>query len=279
MNLRSIKNNIVSSSIVLSVVLIMLGIFSLITAPLILGFKVIIETGFEFFTTAPAAPGEESPGGIYYTLIGSVLAILLAVAIAFPIGFLTGVYISEYPGSKLSTLAESASHFLSEVPSIILGIFIYATFVLATKRTSLAAGALSLSLAILPYIVVQVRESLRVIPFTYREAAYSLGLPRWKTIFFVLIPMNMRGILVGLLSAFLRAFSETAPVLFTAGAAFYGFYGLDGPSSTLPLLVWNFAKTPYENWQKLAWGASSILALVSISLSLIIRKATKEVRF
>ena len=279
MNLRSIKNEIIFLLIVLSVGVILLAIFSLMIVPLILGFKVIVETGPAFFTTAPAAPGEESPGGIYYTLIGSFVMISLAVAIAFPIGFLTGVYINEYPQTRLAILAESASHFLSEVPSVILGIFIYATYVLATKKTSLIAGALSLSLAILPYTVVQVRESLRVIPFIYREAAHSLGLPKWKTVFFVLVPMNIRGILVGLLSAFLRAFSETAPVLFTAGAAFYGFYGLDGPSSTLPLLVWNFAKTPYENWQKLAWGASSILALVSISLSFIIRKATKEVRF
>jgi len=278
-NLRSIKNEITLMLISLSAVFILLAIFSLISAPLIFGLRVIIEAGFPFFTTTPAGPGEESPGGIYYTLIGSVLMISLSVAIAFPIGFFSGVYINEYSQTKLATLAESASHFLSEVPSIILGIFIYAIYVLATKKTSLVAGALSLSLAILPYTVVQVRESLRVIPFTYREAAYSLGLPRWKTVFFVLVPMNMRGILVGLLSAFLRAFSETAPVLFTAGAAFYGFYGLDGPSSTLPLLVWNFARTPYENWQKLAWGASFILALVSISLSLIIRKATKEVRF
>ena len=263
MNLRSIKNEIVFLLIVLSVGFILLAIFSLIFVPLILGFKVIIETGPAFFTTEPAAPGEGSPGGIYYTLIGSFVMISLAVAIAFPIGFLTGVYINEYPQTRLATLAESASHFLSEVPSVILGIFIYATYVLATKKTSLVAGALSLSLAILPYTVVQVRESLRVIPLIYREAAHSLGLPKWKTVFFVLVPMNMRGILVGLLSAFLRAFSETAPVLFTAGAAFYGFYGLDGPSSTLPLLVWNFAKTPYENWQKLVWGRALYLHLLA----------------
>ena len=104
-------------------------------------------------------------------------------------------------------------------------------------------------------------------------------MPRWKTVFLVLVPMNMRGILVGLLAAFLRAFSETAPVLFTAGSAFYGFYGLDGPSSTLPLLVWIFAQTPYENWQKLAWGASFILAVVAISLSFLVRRISREVKF
>lgn len=278
MTARTLVNLVTLVSVTALSLLVLALMASLIVEPLCRGLPVILREGASFFTKPPALPGVEEVGGVIYPLLGTLLMTLLALAFVTPLGLLSGIYLSEYSGDPLSKLVEKVTQLLAEVPSVILGIFIYTTVVLFTGGSSLIAGALSLSLAIAPYVVVQTKEVLASIPPKYREAVFALGLPKWKAVLLVLLPMNARGIVTALLMAYLRALGETAPVLFTAGAAFSGFYGLFGPSSTLSLLVWTYGQSPFPNWQELAWGASFLLIAMTVFSSLALKALVREVR-
>ncbi|ABL78460.1 phosphate ABC transporter permease PstA [Thermofilum pendens] len=278
MNRRRLVNTAVAAGATVFSATVFLLIALLVAKPLYAGASVVLRRGISFFTEPPAPPGVGETGGVIYALLGTLLMTLIAVLVSSPLGVLTGIYVSEYPRDPLARLAEHASQFLSEVPSVLLGVFVYGAVVVYTKSPSLLAGALSLSLVVTPYIVVHTKEILSSIPFAYREAAFALGLPKWKTVLLVLLPMNLRGIASSLLAAYFRALGETAPVLFTAGAAFNGFYGLLGPSSTLSLLVWTYGQSPFENWQELAWGAAFILVAFTLAASIALRVSVREVR-
>lgn len=239
------------------------------------GILVIAERGIAFFLEPPGPPGGRL-GGIGPILTGTVLIISLATLISCALGIPAGLFMSEYRDSKIARVTHEAVQLIAEVPTVIVGLVVFFLIVVPMKTPSAFAGAVSLSIVALPYVASQVRESVSSIPLMYREAAFSLGLPKWKVVLGVLLPFSARGVATATLLGIMRALGETAPVLFTAGAALHAFYGLDKPSSTLSLLIIYFAVSPYENWRRLAWGSAFILVILSLMLAYIVRKVSSR---
>ncbi|MCS7105244.1 MAG: ABC transporter permease subunit [Thermofilaceae archaeon] len=259
-----------------SIALLFVGAHVILVA-LVEGLPVMAEKGLRLFIESPGLPGG-GIGGFGPTLIGTIVMVLTASLAGAAIGVPTGILMNEYSSWWLSKIAREALQLIAEIPSIVVGLVVFVLVVLPMGRPSALAGALSLCITALPYIAAQTRESLAAIPMSYREAAFSLGLPKWKTVLRIIVPMNLRGIATAVLLGTMRALGETAPVLFTAGAAFHAFYGLDRPSSTLSLLIFFFAQTPYENWKRLAWAAVLQLIVLSMVLAFAVRKLSGEVK-
>lgn len=239
------------------------------------GATAIVEQGLSFFLEPPGLPGGGG-GGIGPVLIGTAVIVALSTAVSSAIGVPAGLLMSEYAGTRLAKFTASAVQMIAEVPTIIVGLVVFLLLVMPMRTPSALAGAASLSVAALPYVATQVRESVSAIPLTYREAAFSLGLPRWKVVLRILVPMSSRGIVTAVLLGIMRSLGETAPVLFTAGLALRTFYGLDKPASTLSLMIFHFATTPYENWRKLAWGATFMLVVTSLALAHSVRSLSSR---
>lgn len=258
--------------------LCLLGVgFHILLAAFVEGLPVLLSRGFSLLTEPPGPPGGEI-GGLGPVLLGTAVTVSLGVLGAALIGVPAGVLMSEYRGLWLAKAADAAVQLISEIPSVVVGLLVFVLLVVPMRSPSALAAAVSLCLTALPYVAAQTRESLAAIPLTYREAALSLGVPKWKVVLAVLLPMNLRGVATALLLGAARALGETAPVLFTAGAAFHAFYGLSGPTSTLSLLIFHFAQSPYENWRRLAWAAVLLLVLLTLSLAIAVRRLSREVR-
>ncbi|MEZ0345851.1 MAG: ABC transporter permease subunit [Infirmifilum sp.] len=237
-----------------------------------------ISSGAGLLVQAPGPP-EGEVGGLGPILLNTTVMVVLAVALATPVSLAVGVYLGEERSGRLASFTSNMVQMLSEIPTVLIGLFVFTVVCLPLGGYSLIAGSIALAIAILPFITTQVRESIRSIPEAYREAAYSLGAPRWKTVWLVLVPMGRTGIAAGILLGLMKALGETAPVLLTAGFALYGFYGLTGPSNTLSLVIYRFAQTPFENLRLLAWAASTILFISSVLLSTATRALVGEVKF
>uniref|UniRef100_A0A7C4B914 ABC transporter permease subunit n=1 Tax=Thermofilum pendens TaxID=2269 RepID=A0A7C4B914_THEPE len=280
MRARSIKRRLADLAVHLLTAASALAILGaaghILLSALIEGLPVLLR-GASFFLEPPGPPGGDV-GGVSPSLAGTLVTVAIATLASTALGVPAGVMLSEARGSPLARAAERAVELIAESPSIVVGLVVFTLLVVPMRTPSALAAAVSLSVVALPYVAAQVRESLAAIPLVYREAAFSLGLPKWKTVFLLLIPMNARGVATAVLLGSMRALGETAPVLFTAGAAFQAFYGIDKPSSTLSLLVFFFAGTPYENWRKLAWGAVLLLAMLSTSLAFLTRRLSSGVR-
>ena len=242
------------------------------------GLPVIISAGPRFFIDSPPAPGSSELGGIGPVIKGSAAMVTIASLISLPVSILAGTFMAEHPKSILSRLSETISHLLIEFPSIVVSLFVYVVLVVPMGTPSTLAGSVSLAIMMLPYVTIQVCEALRSIPHTYREAAFALGLPRSKAVFYVFFGIARRGIFTGALLGVAKAIGETAPILFTAGSAFHGFYGLFGPSGAIPLLIYKFSQTSYENWQQIAWAATLILIVAVVTAILALKSLVKEVK-
>ena len=243
------------------------------------GVKVIAASGIvEFLTGTPNPANPHNPGGIGPALVGSLILAVVAIAIAIPIALNAAIFISEFRGSSASRFALLLSLLLVEFPTILVGLYVYAVVVEPMKRFSLLAGSIALALVMLPYVVTQASEALRQIPRDLREAAYSLGLSRLKTVYRLMLGIARRGILVGALIGLAKALGETAPLLFTVYGAFntYPQTILD-PGAAVPLLIYIYAQQPGEGYQALAWGAAFILLVMVTSIVLIAKKLVPRV--
>ncbi len=275
---RIIKDRVFTIIIIGLTILSILPLFHITIEICIRGLQAIMQSKLDFFFGVPSPPGSSQLGGIWPAIIGSFVTVLLASLIGIPISLLTSIYIIEYPKSVLSKICDKLALMLTEFPTIIISLFIYIVVVVPMGTPSAFAAALSLTIIMIPYITIQAKEALRSIPFTYREAAYSLGLPRSKVIFTIFLGIARRGILTSILIGVARALGDTASILFTAGAATYSFYGLFGHAGAIPLLIFKFIQTSYENWIQLAYGAAFILTISTMMIILILRLLIKEVK-
>ena len=243
------------------------------------GVKVIATSGIvEFLTGTPNPASPHNPGGIGPALAGSLVLAVVATAIAIPIALNAAIFISEFRGSPASRFALLLSLLLVEFPTIIVGLYVYAVVVEPMKRFSLLAGSIALALVMLPYVVTQASEALRQIPRDLREAAYSLGLPRLKTVYRLMLGIARRGILVGVLIGLAKALGETAPLLFTVYGAFNTYpTSLLDPGAAVPLLIYIYAQQPGEGYQALAWGAAFILLVMVTGIVLVAKKLVPRV--
>jgi phosphate transport system permease protein len=214
-----------------------------------------------FLTELPKPVGE-SGGGIANAVFGSAKVVGLASLIGVPIGISAGVYLAEYGReSRFGFFVRYAADVMNGVPSIVVGLFAYALVVVPMKHFSALAGSVALSIIMIPIILRNTEEFLRLVSPTIREGALALGVPRWKVVLYVVLPTAGRGILTGALLAVARAAGETAPLIFTAFGNRFWDSGLLGPVATLPQAIYSYAISPYEDWHRQAWAAALILML------------------
>jgi phosphate transport system permease protein len=233
-----------------------------------LGFGGLAWSVFTEMTPAPLA----ETGGLANALMGSLMMVALATFVGTPIGVMAGVYLAEY-GQK--TWLGSATRFINDIllsaPSIVIGLFIYAVVVARMKSYSGYAGILALALIVIPVVVRTTENMLTLIPNALREAAYALGTPKWKVILSVTLKAARAGVITGVLLAFARIAGETAPLLFTALSNQFWSTNLGAPMANLPVTIFKFAMSPYENWQKLAWAGVFLITLGVLALNIVAR--------
>jgi phosphate transport system permease protein len=260
----------------MSILVIVAAVLAVVPLILILGDVVIlgaraVNIGFlTHLPTGPTFPG----GGIANAIVGSFTMVGLATLISVPIGVGAGIFFSEWSSSQLSTVSGFMNDVLTGFPSMVLGLFVFMIIVLSTKQFSAFAGAVALSFIMIPIIARTTDESLKLVPMTLREASMALGIPRWKTIFRVVISTGKTGLLTGILLAVARAMGETAPLLLTAATSNYFASSLFQPTGSLTVLIYNYGTSPYASWQTQAWGAALVLILIMLTLNLLVKLIT-----
>ncbi len=235
----------------------------------------ITKINWHFLTNLPKPVGE-SGGGIANALLGSIIIIALASVIAIPFGILCGIYLSENKKSKLAYWSRLCVDILQGVPSIVIGIVAYFWLVKPTGSFSALSGSVALAIMMLPIVVRSTEETLLLLPDSLKEAAYALGMPFHRVILKVILPCGISGILSGVMLSIARITGETAPLLFTAFGNPYLSTNILKPMQSLPLLIFNYATSPYNDWHDLAWGASCILLIWVLTLNIITKLITRK---
>ena len=225
---------------------------------------------WNFFTKLPAPVGE-SGGGMANAIVGSAKLLLAASLFGIPIGFLGGIYLAEFSGPKVASVVRYSADLLNGVPSIVIGIFAYSVAVLPFKHFSTVAGAFALGLMMIPITLRSTEEFLRAVPGMLREGAMALGASKWKTISTVIVPAAYRGILTAILLALARVAGETAPLLFTALGNRFWSPGWGQPTASLPVVIYNYAVSPYQDWHRQAWAAGLVLLGLILVVNILAR--------
>jgi phosphate transport system permease protein len=243
------------------------------TLPLLLILFYIFKQGitainWDFFTNLPKPVGETG-GGVANALVGSILILLVSCVLAIPVGIVIGIYLSEVAKSRLAYYCRLAVDVLQGIPSIVIGIIIYEWIVRPMGGFSAFSGSVALALMMLPSIVKSTEETLKLLPESLKEASLALGVPYYKTILKIIVPTGLGGIMTGVILSIARVIGETAPLLFTAFGNPFMSTNIFKPISSLPLIIFNYATSPYNDWHQLAWGASMLLILMILILNII----------
>jgi phosphate transport system permease protein len=218
-----------------------------------------------FFTKLPKPPGEEG-GGMANAIVGSAKLILLASAIGVPVGFLAGVYLSEFGGKTFPYIIRYICDLLNGVPSIVIGIFAWTVIVVPMGHFSGWAGGFALSLMLIPIATRSTEQFLRAVPLSMREGSLALGASKWRTVASVVVPASITGVMTGMILGVARIAGETAPLLFTCLGNQFWSQGFNTPTASLPVMIYTHAISPYDDWHRQAWAAGLVLlALVLIS--------------
>jgi phosphate transport system permease protein len=227
------------------------------------------------FTQMTPPPNEA--GGLANALWGSFLMVSLAACIGTPIGIMAGIYLAEYGSkSRLASLTRFVNDILLSAPSIVIGLFVYSVIVTRFKSFSGIAGVMALALIVIPVVIRTTENMLSLVPSGLREAAYALGSPKWKVILSITLRASRAGVVTGILLAVARISGETAPLLFTALSNQFWTSSLGEPMASLPVTIFKFAMSPYENWQKLAWAGVLIITVAVLGLNIIARVLTRN---
>jgi phosphate transport system permease protein len=264
---RTATNYFVSG---LSILATMLVILPLLAILFYLIYKGASSLNLAFFTHIPAPVGE-SGGGMANSIVGSGIVLLLASLMGIPIGIAAGVYLAEFGrGKALATAVRFTADVLNGVPSIVMGIAIYSLIVVQQKHFSALAGGVALAIMMVPTITRTTEEMLATVPHAIREAALGLGVPKWRTAISVSLRTASPGIITGCMLAFARVAGETAPLLFTAFGNQFWSFKLTEPIAALPLQIYVYAISPYDEWHRLAWAGSLVLiVLIMVSVTLV----------
>ena len=233
--------------------------------------------GLSWATFSQMTPPPNEAGGIANALYGSFLMVMLATLVATPIGIMAGVYLVEYdPKGWLGSTTRFVNDILLSAPSIVIGLFIYAVVVARFKQFSGYAGVAALALIVVPVVIRTTENMLALVPSALREAAYALGSPKWKVISGITLRAARAGVVTGVLLAVARISGETAPLLFTALNNQFWTSNLGEPMASLPVTIFKFAMSPYENWQQLAWAGVFLITLAVLGLNILARVVTRN---
>ncbi len=268
---RKIKSGLASAIAFISAVLVI--------TPLGLVFFHLLVNGassvnWDFFTKLPAPVGAIG-GGMANAIVGSLELLAIAGAIGIPIGVFGGVYLAEYGSARINSILRFLADVLNGVPSITWGVVVYGLVVLRFKGFSAYAGGLALGLIMIPLILRTTEEVVLLVPNGYREAALALGVSRWKTIVHIVMKTASKGIITGILLALARVGGETAPLLFTAFGNHFWNHGLSQPIAALPLQIFTYAISPYDDWHRQAWAGALVLVTGIFCINVLVRILTR----
>jgi phosphate transport system permease protein len=236
----------------------------------LLAWKGASSLNWAFLTQLPKPVGETG-GGMANAIVGSGQLLLLAALFGVPLGLLGGIYLSEFGGWGVPFVVRYAADLLASVPSIVIGIFAYAVVVLPMRHFSALAGGFALAVMLLPIVVRNTEEFLRAVPVSLREGSLALGSGHWKTIVSVVIPAGLQGIVTGILLALARVAGETAPLLFTAFGNRFWAPGWNQPVASLPVMIYNYAISAYDDWHRQAWAAGLVLLALVLFVNVVSR--------
>jgi phosphate transport system permease protein len=245
---------------------------------LMLGY--IIMHGLSFinlsFLTSPAVPPGQPGGGMSNEIIGTLILVGLGSLIAVPIGLMTGIFLSEFGSPFLASAVRFSTDILAGVPSIVVGVFAYAILVRPMHSYSAFSAGVALAIIMIPVVARTTEESMRLVPGSMREAALALGITRWRAVISVVIPGALAGIVTGIMLGVARIAGETAPLIFTALGNSFGFDGLGKPIGALPLQIFRYAISPYQNWKEQAWAGAFLLVMLVLVISLVVRWLSRK---
>lgn len=252
----------------------------LVVAPLCLVFYHVLKSGlgsinWGFLTQLPKPVGETG-GGMANAIVGTFELMGLAAVIGVPVGVLGGIFLSEYGSVRVNWAIRFAADVLNGVPSIIWGMVVYALVVIPLRHFSALAGGIVLGMMMIPLIMRTTEEVLRLVPNGYREAALALGIAQWRTVLQIVVRTALKGIVTGVLLALARVAGETAPLLFTAFGNHYWNHRLSDPIAALPLQIFNYAISPYEDWHRQAWAGALVLLFFVAAVNVGVRVLTRD---
>jgi phosphate transport system permease protein len=234
-------------------------------------------TGLTWATLSQMTPPPNDEGGLLNAIYGSFLMVSLATFVGTPIGVMAGIYLAEFDTKGwLANVTRFVNDILLSAPSIVIGLFVYATVVTQFKSFSGYAGILALTLIVIPVVIRTTENMLQLVPPGLREAAYALGAPKWKVILSITMRAARAGVVTGVLLAVARIAGETAPLLFTALSNQFWTSSLGEPMASLPVTIFKFAMSPYENWQNLAWAGVFLITLAVLGLNVLARVLTRS---
>ena len=246
-------------------------------------FWILIETvtlglgGMTLDTLTQMTPPPNDAGGLANAIYGSFLMVMLATFVGTPIGVMAGIYLAEFDTHGwLASVTRFVNDILLSAPSIVIGLFVYAVIVTRFKSFSGYAGIMALALIVIPVVIRTTENMLQLVPSGLREAAYALGAPKWKVIISITLRAARSGVVTGVLLAVARIAGETAPLLFTALSNQFWTSSLGEPMASLPVTIFKFAMSPYENWQKLAWAGVFIITIAVLGLNILARVMTRN---
>ena len=259
-----------------SMVAMALGLAVLLWILVVLFSNGIAAVDWDMLTKDTPAPGTDG-GGLRNAIVGSLMMVGLSVLVATPVGILAGIYLTEYGDrSKTAELTRFVTDIMLSAPSIVIGLFVYAIAVATFGRFSGYAGSMALSLIAVPVVMRTTENMLRLVPGSLREAAFALGAPRWKVSLSVTLRAAKSGVITGLLLAIARISGETAPLLFTALNNQFFSTDMSKPMANLPVVIYQFAMSPYDNWIRLAWGGALLVTLAVLLLNILARVFFRE---
>ncbi|APW46482.1 phosphate ABC transporter permease PstA [Rhodoferax antarcticus] len=233
--------------------------------------------GLTIATLTQMTPGPNDEGGLLNAIYGSFLMVMLATFVGTPIGVMAGIYLAEFKTKGwLANTTRFVNDILLSAPSIVIGLFVYSVVVSRFKSFSGYAGILALALIVIPVVIRTTENMLQLVPPGLREAAYALGAPKWKVILSITMRAARAGVVTGVLLAVARIAGETAPLLFTALSNQFWTSNLSGPIASLPVTIFKFAMSPYENWQQLAWAGVFLITLAVLGLNILARVLTRQ---
>jgi phosphate transport system permease protein len=272
---RRITDHVMTGVAVLTVVLVLVPLFAIFAYLVYRGFGSI---NWAFLTQTPKPVGEAG-GGMANAIVGSGFILALASILGVPVGVGAGIYLAEYGRNRFGDVIRFTADVLNGVPSIVIGIVAYSIVVLSQKHFSALAGGVALAIMMIPTITRTTEEMLLLVPQALREAAYGLGIPRWRTTLSITLRTATSGVITGIMLAFARVAGETAPLLFTAFGNQFWNLKVNEPTAALPLQIFTYAISPYDEWHRQAWAGALVLIILIVTAVAAVRFAVRRGTF